>query len=164
MINQKRALIGNDINPSNHQLVTIDALAETGVNSLNEFILSLSKEKGLAIISEGLFVYFEESDVRRIWSNFSKALNSFSNGVYISDLRLGDDNKGYTANLQSKLLSLFVRGKVNFHFKKDKDAQKALIECTFTKSTFYKPSEWGSKIKHCNIESANLVKVFEAEV
>jgi O-methyltransferase involved in polyketide biosynthesis len=160
----KKQLIGDSIDSVHHQIVTIDALAQSGPNSLSELVEKLLKQNGLAIVTEGLVNYFDESNARIIWKNFSQALSQFPTGLYLSDIHLGKQNKGRTARIFSRMLSIFVRGGVYLHFKTREDAEKALIECGFKFAKLHKPSDWADKIKACSKKGANLVRVIEARI
>ncbi len=160
----KKQLIADKLNSKHHQVVVIDALADEGPASLSELTKTLSKDQGLAIITEGLVNYFDEKNVRGMWGRFSKALSQFPHGLYLSDIHLGRHNQGRQANLFSKILSTFVRGGINLHFNQREDAEKALIEAGFKTAVLHKPGDWADKIKACSAKGVNLVRVIEAKV
>ncbi len=164
MAKQKKQLIGSSIDSVHHQIVTIDALADNGPDSLAELAKKLSHQSGVAIITEGLVNYFDENNVRGIWKRFSQTLSQFPNGLYLSDIHLKKQNKGRIANIFSKILSIFVRGGVYLHFQNREEAEKALIECGFKIAKLHKPSEWADKIRSCEKNGANLVRIIEARI
>lgn len=162
MANRKKQLIGDSLDSVHHQVVTINALADEGPDSLAELAKKLSTEKGLAIITEGLVNYFDENNVRGMWKRFSHTLSQFPNGLYLSDIHLGKQNKGRVANIFSKMLSIFVRGGIYLHFQNREAAEKALIDSGFKTAKLHKPGDWADKIKACAKPGANLVRVIEA--
>lgn len=164
MAKQKKQLIGDSLNSIHHQVVTINALADEGPDSLAELSKKLSTEKGLAIITEGLVNYFDENNVRGMWKRFSHTLSKFSHGLYLSDIHLGKQNKGRVATIFSKILSIFVRGGIYMHFQNRDIAEKALIDSGFKTAKLHKPGDWAGKIKACAKPGANLVRVIEARI
>lgn len=162
MAKRKKQLIGNNIDSIHHQIVTIDALADEGPDSLAELAKNLSTDKGVAIITEGLVNYFDENNVRGMWKRFSHTLSQFPHGLYLSDIHLGKQNKGRVATIFSQILSIFVRGGIYLHFQNRDAAEKALIECGFKTAKLHKPSDWAEKLNACAKPGANLVRVVEA--
>ncbi len=163
MAKQKKQLIGDSVS-EHHQIVTIDALADEGPDSLAELAKKLSKQQGVAIVTEGLVNYFNENNVRRMWKRFSNTLSQFPNGLYLSDIHLGKQNKGRVASIFSKMLSIFVRGGVYLHFQNRDLAEKALIDSSFKTAKLHKPGDWADRIKACAKPGANLVRVIEARI
>lgn len=161
MTNRKKQIIGNSIN-QHHQVITIDALADSGADSLSELVKKLDKTQGLAIVTEGLVNYFNENNVRGIWKRFSAALSQFPYGLYLSDIHLQKQNKTKSANAFSKLLSTFVRGGVYLHFESSLEAENALKDSGFKTAKLHKPSDWKEKLPACSKSGANLVRVIEA--
>ena len=164
MANRKRQLIGDIIDNKHHQIVTIDALADEGYQSLAEISQKFSKDQGVAIITEGLINYFDENNVSSMWKRFAKTLTQFPNGLYLSDIHLASHNKGRQANAFSKILSTFVRGGVFLHFNQREDAEKALLDCGFKTAKLHEPGDWKDRVKECDAKGANLVRVIEASV
>jgi O-methyltransferase involved in polyketide biosynthesis len=164
MANRKRELISDIIDNKHHQIVTIDALADEGSQSLAEISQKFSKDQGVAIITEGLVNYFDENNVRGMWKRFANTLSQFPHGLYFSDIHLASHNKGRQANVFSKILSTFVRGGVFLHFSQREDAEKVLQDSGFKTAKLHKPGDWKNKVKECDAKGANLVRVIEASV
>ena len=71
-----------------HRVVEVDALRDSGPNSISALAAELDRESGLAIITEGLLGYLDTDSVDGIWRRFARTLSGFASGRYISDLHL----------------------------------------------------------------------------
>jgi O-methyltransferase involved in polyketide biosynthesis len=113
-----------------HQVREVNALQDDGPDSLAAVTADLDPRQGLAIITEGLLGYLPTDAVGGIWRRFTRALEGFPTGHYISDLHLGG---AVTAPVQAfrLLLSAFVRGRVYLHFEAAGDAETALRAAGF---------------------------------
>lgn len=116
-----------------HDVITIDALAETGDDSLSQVISRrLDPQAGLAIVTEGLVNYFDRDTVGSMWKRFAEAIRGCGGGVYLSDLYLQEELgriRGMRA--MSAAVSLFARGRVHYHFRDDDELRKALERAGF---------------------------------
>src|SRR3954470_24127171 len=77
--------------PARHRVAELDALAETGPQSLEAVAASLDPAVGLAIITEGLLSYLPRAAVLQLWQNFATTLRGFSDGLYLADLHVDED-------------------------------------------------------------------------
>jgi O-methyltransferase involved in polyketide biosynthesis len=124
-------------------VVAVDALTRTGALSLNSIMKQhLSPSEGIAIITEGLVNYFNETSLRTIWENIAWELKTFgaAGGVYLSDIHLrtlsdtstGDGNPhARRTKIFMNLLSAFVQRSVHLHFSGSDAAQEALHRAGF---------------------------------
>jgi O-methyltransferase involved in polyketide biosynthesis len=108
-----------------HRVQALDALRDDGPRSLAELATELDPARGLAIITEGLLGYLDTDSVLGIWRRFARTLHAFADGLYISDLHLGDVQTPAIRAFRV-LLSAFVRGRVHLHFSSAADAEAAL--------------------------------------
>lgn len=99
-----------------HYIVDIDALQDTGPNSLAGVAAGLDRSQGVAILTEGLLNYFSLDNMRSMWRHFAQTLAEFERGYYSADLYLSADLAGPSVSSFLKLLSTFVRGRVHSHF------------------------------------------------
>lgn len=113
-----------------HQVRDLDALRDTGPESLGALVAELEPGTGLAIITEGLLGYLAPGDVAALWRRFAEALSRFPAGRYISDLHLGS---AQTVQVRAfrVVLAAFVRGRVYLHFNDAEQATAALREAGF---------------------------------
>jgi O-methyltransferase involved in polyketide biosynthesis len=117
-----------------HQVRDLDALCDTGPNSLAALAAELDPGAGLAIITEGLLGYLSPGDVAALWRRFAETLSRFLAGRYVSDLHLGS---AQTVQVRAfrVVLSAFVRGRVYLHFADAEQAKAALREAGFASAT-----------------------------
>jgi O-methyltransferase involved in polyketide biosynthesis len=113
-----------------HRVAEVDALSHSGPASLAAIAKDLDPDRGLAIITEGLLTYLEHDDVLALWRRFAAVTQDFSHGIYLSDLRLGDD-AGISERVFYLFLSAFVRGRVHIHFDDEQSATRALKAAGF---------------------------------
>jgi O-methyltransferase involved in polyketide biosynthesis len=113
-----------------HQVRDLDALRDTGPDSLAALAAELDPGTGLAIITEGLLGYLAPGDVAALWRRFAEVLSRFPAGRYISDLHLGS---AQTVQVRAfrVVLAAFVRGRVYLHFTDAEQATAALREAGF---------------------------------
>jgi O-methyltransferase involved in polyketide biosynthesis len=121
---KRRALERMDSLSERHQVRDLDALRDSGPDSLAELVTDLDPGAGLAIITEGLLGYLSPEDVRSLWRRFADVLSGFASGRYISDLPLGTAQTP-EARAFRVVLAAFVRGRVYLHFD---DAEQAGLE------------------------------------
>jgi O-methyltransferase involved in polyketide biosynthesis len=105
-----------------HRVEEVDALRD---ESLAAVATTLDRGQGLAIITEGLLGYLDHDSVLGVWRRFARALGTFANGTYISDIHIGE-----LQNMQVRafrvMLSAFVRGRVHLHFGTENEVVAAL--------------------------------------
>ena len=129
--NKRRILAELGGESASHRTVPVDALADTGPDSIDAICASLDPTRGTAIITEGLINYFDTATMVGIWQRFGGALRRFPRGLYLSDLILKDGNAGPLVTGFSWLLSAFVRGLVHMHFDSAREAEDALAGAGF---------------------------------
>lgn len=117
-----------------HRVVVLDALRDSGTQSLSALAAELDPAQGLAIITEGLLGYLPTEAVTALWARFAATLQTFRAGRYLSDLHL--------AGVQSPpvrvfriVLSAFVRGRVYLHYADARAAQAALQAAGFSQAS-----------------------------
>jgi O-methyltransferase involved in polyketide biosynthesis len=145
-----------------HEVLPLDAMAEGGAGSLAALIATLEHDRGLAIITEGLVNYFDREAVTAMWSRFATALSEFPHGLYLSDLHLADSQRGVFLRAFGAMLSVFVRGRVHFHFRTTADARRALIDCGFDEAELHQTRDFAAAAGLPYRPGAELVHVIEA--
>jgi O-methyltransferase involved in polyketide biosynthesis len=144
------------------RVVAVDALADTGPDSLAALAATLDARRGLAIITEGLLNYFDHDAVLGMWTRFARTLSGFAHGVYLSDLHLARDNRSFGAAGFSMALGAFTRGKVHLHFRNASEAQAALLGAGFASASLEHPPPQRVFGAQSDSRSARLVTVVEA--
>ena len=147
------------LNTDQHHVRIINALADSGADSLVEIASKLDPEQGLAIITEGLVNYFDTPTVEAMWARFAKVLSGFKHGLYLSDLHVKANNSGSATRMFMGLLSTFVGGNVHLHFKDTATAEQALSKAGFSQGVLLKPSEFREQLPDCRPHGVNVVRV-----
>ena len=147
-----------------HEVVALDALADTGPLALSTLAQQLDSNVGTAIITEGLLNYFDTRTVLRMWARFGKVLAQFPHGLYLSDIHLLGDNHGAGVSAFKTLLSAFVKGRVYLHFDNSVIATTELRDAGFAFAELHEPGEFATKLGLSMRPGTNAVRVIEALV
>ena len=147
-----------------HEVVTFDALAESGPLSLHELTARLDPGRGLAFITEGLLMYLSRAAVQGLWARFAQTLGGFSDGLYLSDLHLQDANQDYLMTSFRPVLAAFVRGTVQLHFENAPQALAALREAGFKQTALHHPQDVLPAKLLPSCKGPELVRIIEASV
>ena len=110
-----------------HNVIDLDVLSDDGVKAATA---TLDRDRGLAIITEGLLVYLPTEAVLDMWRRFTDTLSGFKDGRYLSDMRLNRDETAATRVFRAGL-GVFVRGQVFRHFDDEPAVTAALLEAGF---------------------------------
>jgi len=161
---KRRLLDGAGLRGDNHEIVVMDALAEDGASSLAGVCAAqLDRDRGTAIITEGLLGYFDEDSVRGMWSRFARCLRGFPGGLYLSDLNLAGDVRAMRSAAVFKfLLEKFARGKTYLHFADPADAERALRACGFAAARVHDPDEFAALVDVPGVGRKQIVRLLAA--
>lgn len=163
MAQRKRDLMqGAGLLTPGHEVVTLDALTDTGPASLNALADKLDPQRGTAIITEGLLNYFDTPTVIAMWQRFGRVLNRFPEGLYLSDLHLHNANKGVGVQAFKAVLSTFVKGRVFLHFDNEVQAETELRNARFELAELHAPTRFAGQLNMTMHPGANAVRVVEA--
>jgi O-methyltransferase involved in polyketide biosynthesis len=140
---KRRILDGAGLRGNNHEVIALDALIDSGSESLAEIARSrLDAKKGCAILTEGLVGYFDTTTVEGLWKRIAGVLKNFPHGLYLSDINLAVDAEGlFAAEAFKRALELFARGKVHLHYDSVAQAEAALRNAGFSTVTLHWPEE-----------------------
>ena len=166
MVAHKRGALDRVGRGPKHDVVEIDALADTGATSIGAVVrANLDPARGgVAIVTEGLIGYFARPDVEGMWRRFAAALRGFPTGVYFSDLNMSGDLSGmHSARVFRRLLQVFARGKVHLHYEDADQAQGALHGAGFRDVRIHKPGDF-PEVDFPGRERQHVVRVIEARV
>jgi len=163
MAARKRALLARlGHHGDRHRVVDIDAFAEAGPMSLAAIADTLDPTQGTAIITEGLINYFPVDAVTGLWSRMATTLSRFPNGLYLSDLHIGGENRNPAVRAFVQALSVFVRGRVHLHFSSADEAVQAIESAGFSSAKLLRPSDLAKDWPDCRDPAARLVRVIVA--
>ena len=142
---KQRRLEAAGLDLPNLESVPIDALADTGPESLDALAQRLDPGRGTGVVTEGLLPYFDRPAVEGIWRRVTRFLGRFPHGVYLSDLYTEADLGGLRAARTFRhLLSAFARGRVTFPYGQIEEAVDALREAGFGEASVRQPTEVGA--------------------
>ncbi len=162
MIKSKRVRIGAKLD-ERHSLVAVNALAESGPDSLQHLATLLDPTKGTAVITEGLMPYFDGVDGARIWHNIDGFLRSFPRGLYLSDYYLEEDSMRVMGARQlSGLVSWFVGGATHFPLRDDQSLVSALQEVGFADVAIHIAGDYARELSIERPQRTGYVRVIEA--
>ncbi|MBI2732406.1 MAG: class I SAM-dependent methyltransferase [Aquabacterium sp.] len=147
---------------SGHEVVALDALADTGPLCLHALADTLDAQRGTAIITEGLLNYFDTPTVIAMWQRFGRVLNRFPDGLYLSDIHLHNANKGVGVQAFKAMLSTFVKGRVFLHFDNEAQAEAELRNARFEPAQLHDPTRFANALNMAMHPGANAVRVIEA--
>lgn len=123
----KRELLEqHELLSSHHRVLALDALADSGPQSLAAIADRLDPHAGTAIITEGLLSYLAPTQAERLWQRIAATLGRFPQGVYLADLHFRSQTHGRAVKLFGWFLSQFVRGRINMHFEHAEQACAAM--------------------------------------
>lgn len=145
-----------------HEVVALDALADTGPLCLQALADTLDAQQGTAIITEGLLNYFDTPTVIAMWQRFGRMLNRFPDGLYLSDIHLHNANKGVGVQAFKAMLSTFVKGRVFLHFDNEAQAEAELRKARFEPAQLHDPTRFANALNMTMHPGANAVRVIEA--
>jgi O-methyltransferase involved in polyketide biosynthesis len=138
---KRRALERMGSLSEHHRVAEVDALRDDGPQSLAAVASTLDRGSGLAIVTEGLLNYFEESDVLGMWERFARVLGSFSTGLYLADLFLGGSSAAVPDRAFKAVLGSFVRRRVHDHFDGASSAAEALRAAGFRQANLHRAAK-----------------------
>jgi O-methyltransferase involved in polyketide biosynthesis len=134
MAERKRAaLVRMGALSERHDVIDLDVLSDDSVAAATA---KLDRDRGLAIITEGLLVYLPTDAVHDIWRRFAHTLSGFKAGRYLSDMRLNQDETAATRVFRAGL-GVFVRGQVYRHFDDGRAVTAALLEAGFASAELH---------------------------
>lgn len=145
-----------------HRVADIDAFAVGGDASLAGIAATLDPGSGTAVITEGLINYFPIAAVGALWQRIANTLNGFPNGLYLSDLHVGGENRDIAVRAFVRLLSVFVRGRVHLHFGAPAEAEAELRAAGFATASLLSPADFADRFRACRDPAARLVRVIRA--
>lgn len=161
---KQRLLNAGGLLRDNHTVVALNALSDSGDDSLQHLIDSLNKQQGIAIITEGLINYFDTETVTGMWARFAKAITPFPYALYLSDIHLANLDNLPASKTFVSMLSRFVRGRVHLHFDNEAMAEAALKRAGFHQAKLWSPRQFADALPACRVRGANLVRVIQADL
>lgn len=145
-----------------HRVADLDILRDGGPGSLASLAEALDPAKGLAIITEGLLVYFDDPTVEALWARLAGVLRPFSKGAYLADLRFASPDPGVSERAFGLLLGAFVRGKVHAYPGDEAAAEAELLEAGFAQARLHRADEHPAAVEAGADPGAGMLCIIEA--
>jgi len=145
-----------------HRVDDLDVLRDGGPESLESLVETMDPAKGLAIITEGLLVYFDDPTVEALWQRLAKALRPFSTGVYLADLRFARPERTVAEHAFELLLGAFVRSNIHPYRGDEADAETELRAVGFERVRLHRCDEHPAAAEVHGDAGTAMLSVIEA--
>jgi O-methyltransferase involved in polyketide biosynthesis len=147
-----------------HRVVEVDVLRDGGPGSLEALTADLDPAQGLAIVTEGLLSYLDGDTVEALWARVAGLLGRFDRGVYLTDLRLADPDRGLAERTFALLLGAFVRGRVHAYDPGgEATAEAALRSAGFERARLHRCDEHPAAAEAGADPAAAAIHIVQAE-
>lgn len=147
-----------------HRVTELDVLRDDGPDSLESLAAGMDPGAGLAIVTEGLLVYFDDATVEALWARLAKALQPFSTGVYLADLRIARPRRGVAEQAFELLLGTFVRGRIHPYDGDEAAAEADLRAAGFGRVQLHRADRHPAAAEACEDAGAGMLDIIEATV
>ncbi len=161
---KRRALARMGSLSDRHRVVDLDVLRDDGPTSIDGVVAGLDRDRGVAVVTEGLLTYFDEQRVLATWRRLARAIGPFREGRYLADIRLGGPEGGGAERAFGVVLSAFVRGRVYTHFADQREAIAALRAAGFADARLHRCDRHPAAGKEGGDPGAQRVHILEAAV
>ncbi|HZP12949.1 MAG TPA: class I SAM-dependent methyltransferase [Nevskiaceae bacterium] len=161
---KERLLAKSKLHGPRHRVVAVNALSDSGPDSLAALAATLDPGKGLAIVTEGLMSYLDPDAARGVWQRIAEVLKRFPHGVYLSDMYLRRDRHGLGALLFRAAIQRAVRGRMFVHFETPDEAVAKLTAAGFASVTLHEPRTIPETRELGETRGGDRVRVLEATV
>jgi O-methyltransferase involved in polyketide biosynthesis len=155
---KRRALERMGTLSEHHRVAELDALAETGSQSIDAVVADLDLTRGLAIVSEGLVGYLPREGTEAMWRRVADVLGRFQTGRHICHIHLRGVDVLQVEAL-SLLLSLFVRTRVRADYRDDQEVEQVMLESGFSEARVHSA---GSLLHEPETGATRFAHVLEA--
>lgn len=163
MVTLKQRLLGDaGLLSDRHRVITLDALAADGSQSLAAITASLDPQQGAAIITEGLMNYLPPEAARDLWQRIATTLHGFPYGTYLSDFYLMQENRNAAMAAFGAVLSVFVRGRIHVPFHTAEEATRELCDFGFDQAKVHAAVDIPETRELGRQRGADRVRVLEA--
>lgn len=146
-----------------HPVVEINALSDDGPNTIAAVCdRHFDRERGVAIVTEGLISYFDTTAVNSIWRRFAGALVGFPSGLYLSDLHIDEDIRAIRGGRVFRFaLNQLTRGRHHRYYETASAAVLALKDSGFAAPEVHYASDFAD-LEVPALERSARVRIVEA--
>lgn len=159
MAERKRRLL-DAVRPAvpRHRVEAADVLK--GVQ-LSRVFAGLRRDRGVAVVTEGLLNYLPRADVVELWRRIAHELHRFPRGRYYSDLHVASET-GRVDRAFTIALGTLVRGRVHLHFDDGPAAHRHLLAADFDRVRLVAPADYTAVLPGMDAPGAGRVRVVDA--
>lgn len=165
MAARKKALL-DGIDGSVPQVMPINIFASDGELSLDHVLDQFDHSQPIAVITEGLVVYFELDTITEFWRRLSRRLDEFPAGIYLSDdyPMGGGRSRPVQKMIQTaaRLLGTAARSPVSIHFEDDAQMRDHLMALNFDEVSVHDPRAYYDVLPIPKSRGNPIVRVIEA--
>ncbi len=165
MAERKRRLLV-DVDGPVPDVVDINIFAEEGELSLGHVLERFDRSEPIAVITEGLALYFKRETMAGFWEELVHKLSAFPHATYLSETYLVDKSKRLKGLIQvtRRALGAMARSPVSFHFDDEGQCRSFLAELGFSEVQIHDPRDYYEKLDLPRSGGAPIVRVVEAQV
>jgi len=145
-----------------HQVRELDALKDSGPDSLSVIAASLDPKQGTAIITEGLMNYLAPAQADAVWHRIAAILKSFAHGQYLADIYFTREHRSRAMLAFGAILQIFVRGRMHVHFDSPQSARKRMRDAGFRKADVHRTRDIPATRALAKTSGAERVSVLDA--
>lgn len=161
---KRRLLTEAGLISERHRVVEINALVDEGPHSLTEVARTLDPKLGTAIITEGLMNYLDQDSAKGVWRRIARNLHGFPQGLYLADVYLTSQNRGFGAKVFGAVLSSFVRGRLHIHFDSPQHGVEIMQAAGFRTAVIHETRDLPETRELAKQRGGDRVRVLQAQI
>lgn len=161
----RKARAVRSLQPLNHRVVTVDALADDGADSIAAVVArNAAPTGGVAVTAEGLLGYFDADDVAATWRRIAEALQG-RGGVHLANLVLEADlPDDFVPRTFRSVLHRLTRGGDQRALADDAEVAAALAAAGFHEHVLHRPIDFAGVLDIPQLTRPDVLKILEAWV
>ncbi len=146
------------------EVVPIHIFATEGALSLEHVLQRFDRSAPLAVITEGLAVYFDLDTIGGFWRDLAHRLSDFPHATYWSETYLlgGRGPSRWLVRGARRALATVARSRVSFHFEDADQARAHFRASGFPEVEVHDPRDFYDRLPIPRSRGAPVVRVIEA--
>lgn len=149
-----------------HQVRSVDILAERGTHGLASLFAELDHRRPLLVITEGLVNYFPLAVVEAFWTRLAEQLRGFAEASYVTDLYpdLREHPRYRQLRWGVELIGRLTRGSYPLHYRDHAEIVAGFQRCGFRQAQVLDPAADSASLGLEPARAPGLVRVIQARV
>ena len=145
------------------EVVPINILAEDGELSVGEVFRRFDRSEPIAVITEGLTVYFDRETIDGFWRRLASELSGFAASTYLSDtyFKFGRGPTRWIVESARSGLAAIARSRVSFHFQDAEEIQSYFEGLSFDEVHVHDPRDHYDTLSIPRARRDPIVRVVE---